>query len=170
MTHDREAMEGAYEQELFDGMVCRGSIVTVLIAGTLKMLISAPDCYAEHTSTLQPMWLWHHWCFIAGTLIALSLLGTNSHLLSIILAQFNNVWLLYCSFCRWQEVQSAAQNGEQWVGALMDPVEVDDWGKFKFILVRMRDRNGRQRQLVRGSNYASQAQLVEKLHRQVRGN
>jgi hypothetical protein len=34
--------------------------------------------------------------------------------------------------------------------------------------VRMRDRNGRQRQLVRGSNYASQAQLVERLHRQVR--
>jgi hypothetical protein len=53
------------------------------------------------------------------------------------------------------------------VGALLEAVEVDDWGKFKFVLVRVRDHCGRQKLLVRGSNYASEGKLVEALHRQV---
>jgi hypothetical protein len=60
------------------------------------------------------------------------------------------------------------QAGELWVGALLESAEVDDWGKYKFLLLRLRDRAGRQKLLVRGSNYASDAKIVEGLHRQVR--
>jgi hypothetical protein len=44
---------------------------------------------------------------------------------------------------------------------------VDDWGKFKWLLLRLRGRSGRQALLVRGANYASDAQLMEQTHRQV---
>jgi hypothetical protein len=60
------------------------------------------------------------------------------------------------------------QAGELWVGALLESAEVDDWGKYKFLLLRLRDRAGRQKLLVRGANYASDAKIVEGLHRQVR--
>jgi len=53
------------------------------------------------------------------------------------------------------------------VGALLETVEIDDWGKFKFVLVRVRDHTGRQKLLVRGHNYASEGKLMEALHRQV---
>lgn len=86
------------------------------------------------------------------------------------------LWSVWCScVCslvffqlsvRWREVQSA-QASELWVGALLESVEVDDWGKYKFLLLRIRDRAGRQKLLVRGANYASDAKLVEGLHRQV---
>jgi hypothetical protein len=66
---------------------------------------------------------------------------------------------------RWREAQAAA--GGLWAGALLDAVEIDDWGKFKFVLVRVRDRAGRQKMLVRGRNYASEGTLLEALHRQV---
>ncbi len=69
---------------------------------------------------------------------------------------------------RWREAQ-APPGGELWVGALLEAVEIDDWGKFKFVLVRVRDRGGRQKLLIRGGNYASEGALVEALHRQVRG-
>ncbi|KIZ02453.1 hypothetical protein MNEG_5504 [Monoraphidium neglectum] len=67
---------------------------------------------------------------------------------------------------RWREAQ-APQGGGLWVGALLEAVEVDDWGKFKFVLVRVRDRCGRQKLLVRGGNYASEGKLLERLHRQL---
>jgi hypothetical protein len=63
-------------------------------------------------------------------------------------------------------VQSV-QASELWVGALLESAEVDDWGKYKFLLLRLRDRAGRQKLLVRGANYASDAKIVEGLHRQV---
>lgn len=69
---------------------------------------------------------------------------------------------------RWREAQ-APKGGELWVGALLEAVEVDDWGKFKFVLVRLRDHTGKQKLLVRGSNYSSEGKLVEALHRQVSG-
>jgi hypothetical protein len=73
-------------------------------------------------------------------------------------------------YCRWARVQGASNNGEHpaWVGGLLQGVVVDDWGEFNFILVRVRGLGGRQRMLVRGGNYASRAQLVEALTRQVR--
>eukprot|EP00878_Enallax_costatus_P004817 GHUV01005069.1.p1 GENE.GHUV01005069.1~~GHUV01005069.1.p1 ORF type:complete len:604 (+),score=195.01 GHUV01005069.1:379-2190(+) len=67
---------------------------------------------------------------------------------------------------RWRELQ-APQASDLWVGALLESVEVDDWGKYKFLLLRIRDRAGRQKLLVRGANYASDARLVEGLHRQM---
>lgn len=67
---------------------------------------------------------------------------------------------------RWREVQSV-QAGELWVGALLESAEVDDWGSYKFLLLRLRDRAGRQKLLVRGANYASDAKIVEGLHRQM---
>lgn len=63
----------------------------------------------------------------------------------------------------------AGQACDLWVGALLESVEMDDWGKYKFLLLRIRDRAGRQKLLVRGANYASDAKLIEGLHRQVRG-
>lgn len=61
----------------------------------------------------------------------------------------------------------SVQASELWVGALLESVEVDDWGEYKFLLLRLRDRSGRQKLLVRGANYASDAKIVEGLHRQV---
>lgn len=63
---------------------------------------------------------------------------------------------------------SAVQGPALWVGALLEAVQVDPWGKFKFLLLRMKDRNGRQMLLVRGSNNANDAKIVEELHREVR--
>ncbi|KAF8060056.1 hypothetical protein HT031_004995 [Scenedesmus sp. PABB004] len=67
---------------------------------------------------------------------------------------------------RWREVH-AATSSELWVGALLESVQVDDWGSYKFLLLRLRDRAGRTKLLVRGANYASDAKLVEGLHRQM---
>lgn len=47
-------------------------------------------------------------------------------------------------------------------------VEVDDWGTFRFLLLRLRGRNDKQRVLLRGRNYCSEAQLVEDINRKVR--
>lgn len=69
---------------------------------------------------------------------------------------------------RWREAQAPA-GGDLWVGPLLDAVEVDDWGKFKFVLVRLRDHTGRQKLFVRGSNYASEGKLLEALHRKLMG-
>lgn len=75
---------------------------------------------------------------------------------------------MLCTMCRrWERVQGASSNGDAWVGGLLPGVVVDDWGEFNFILVRVRALGGRQRMLVRGGNYASRAQLVEALTRQV---
>lgn len=63
---------------------------------------------------------------------------------------------------------SAVQGPALWVGALLEAAQVDPWGKFKFLLLRMKDRNGRQMLLVRGSNNATDAKIVEELHREVR--
>lgn len=54
-----------------------------------------------------------------------------------------------------------------WVGALLEPVQVDSWGKFKFLLLRVRDRNGRQVLLVRGANNATEGAIIDALHKQV---
>lgn len=54
-----------------------------------------------------------------------------------------------------------------WVGALLEGVQVDPWGKFKFMLLRVKDRNGRQVLLVRGANNSSESKIVEELHKQV---
>lgn len=67
---------------------------------------------------------------------------------------------------RWREAE-APPGSELWVGALLESVEVDDWGKFKFVLVRVRDHAGRQKLIVRGRNYASEGKLLEALHRQL---
>jgi hypothetical protein len=53
------------------------------------------------------------------------------------------------------------------VGALLAAVQVDDWGRFRWLLLRLRGRCGRQTLLVRGANNAGDAQIVEQLHRQV---
>lgn len=54
-----------------------------------------------------------------------------------------------------------------WVGALLEGVQVDPWGKFKFMLLRVKDRNGRQVLLVRGANNSNESKIVEELHKQV---
>ena len=47
-------------------------------------------------------------------------------------------------------------------------VEIDDWGTFRFVAVKLRDaRANRQKILVRGRNGCSEANLVEELNRKV---
>lgn len=55
----------------------------------------------------------------------------------------------------------------QWVGQHLKPVEVEDWGQFKFLMLRLRDRADRQKLLIRGRNYASEGSLVEAVHREM---
>lgn len=65
---------------------------------------------------------------------------------------------------------SGKQGGKAtWVGAMVEGTQVPQWGKFKFLLLRMRDHDigGRSVTLVRGQNDASEARIVEELHKQV---
>lgn len=62
---------------------------------------------------------------------------------------------------------SSKQGSTMWVGALLEGVQVDPWGKFKFMLLRVKDRNGRQVLLVRGANNSNESKIVEELHKQV---
>lgn len=59
---------------------------------------------------------------------------------------------------RWQQL-SAIDPGDRWVGSYLDTAQVDDWGRFLFILVRVRDNRQRQALLVRGRNFTSQEEL-----------
>jgi len=65
---------------------------------------------------------------------------------------------------RWRE--SIAASGA-WIGNYMDTVEIDDWGTFRFLLLRLRGRDDKQRILLRGRNYCSEAQLIEDVNRKM---
>ncbi len=81
-------------------------------------------------------------------------------------------------------MQELLGGGSPWVGQFLPVVAVDEWGSFRFLLLRMRDsgaggggRGGgggllgggeRQRIVLRGRNCASESQLQEEVNREVR--
>jgi hypothetical protein len=69
---------------------------------------------------------------------------------------------------RWAGIEAAAgRDGEAWVGGYLEAAVVDDWGRFEFVLARVGAARGRHKLLVRGSNSANQAKLLEAINRQV---
>jgi hypothetical protein len=54
-----------------------------------------------------------------------------------------------------------------WVGDLLPVVEIDNWGKFRFVLVRVKDDSGRNKLILRGRNYAQEDALTSQLRQQV---
>ena len=66
--------------------------------------------------------------------------------------------------CRWE---GAAQQGAAWLGQFLDPVRIDTMGKFMFVLVRLDNRQGSSRLLVRGWQGCSQAVLMQGVEKEV---
>lgn len=66
--------------------------------------------------------------------------------------------------CRWE---GAAQQGTAWLGQALDPVRIDVLGKFTFVLVKVENRQGSSRLLVRGRPGCSQAALVQDVENEV---
>ena len=65
---------------------------------------------------------------------------------------------------RWE---GAAQQGTAWLGQALDPVRIDVLGKFTFVLVKVENRQGSSRLLVRGRQGCSQAALVQDVESEV---
>jgi hypothetical protein len=60
-------------------------------------------------------------------------------------------------------MQAQAQQGaDAWLGAFLTPVQVDEWGVFKFLLLRVScGTQQRQKLLLRGSNGSSEGAVME---------
>ena len=71
---------------------------------------------------------------------------------------------LLCLNFRWE---GAAQQGTAWLGQALDPVRIDVLGKFTFVLVKVENRQGSSRLLVRGRQGGSQAALVQDVEKEV---
>ena len=55
------------------------------------------------------------------------------------------------------------------MGSYLPAVEIDDWGTFKFVVARVCTNNGlKQRVMVRGRNYCTQAKILDDLTTKVR--
>lgn len=65
---------------------------------------------------------------------------------------------------RWE---GAAQQGTAWLGQALEPVRIDVHGKFTFVLVKVENRQGSSRLLVRGRQGCSQAALVQDVEKEV---
>jgi hypothetical protein len=64
---------------------------------------------------------------------------------------------------RWD---NATAKGEAWVGHFLPPVQMDTWGCFPFVLVRVDNRAGSSRLAVRGKNHTAE-QLLALANREV---
>ncbi|KAL6758339.1 hypothetical protein V8C86DRAFT_2600051 [Haematococcus lacustris] len=65
---------------------------------------------------------------------------------------------------RWRQSCGAADN---WIGTYLNTVEIDEWGVFKFLVLRVRGRHDRQRILLRGHNYCCEASLLEDVNQKM---
>ena len=70
----------------------------------------------------------------------------------------------YACVVRWE---GAAQCGTAWLGHALDPVRIEVAGKFTFVLVKMENRQGSSRLLVRGRYGCSQAVLMHDFDKEV---
>lgn len=74
-------------------------------------------------------------------------------------------WLKHSNVrLRWE---GAAQQGKAWLGQALDPVRIDTLGKFTFVLVKLENRQGSSRLLVRGWQGCSQAALMQAVEKEV---
>ncbi|GIL49609.1 hypothetical protein Vafri_5940 [Volvox africanus] len=69
-------------------------------------------------------------------------------------------------------VQQSIGKGLPWVGSYVPIVQIDEWGSFRFLMLKLRDqpaRGGteRQRILIRGHNYGSEGRLMEECNREI---
>ncbi|GFR49603.1 hypothetical protein Agub_g11673 [Astrephomene gubernaculifera] len=80
---------------------------------------------------------------------------------------------LECELQADRRVQESLAQGPPWVGHLIPVVQIDEWGSFRFLMLKLQDRSGRaagserQRILIRGHNYCSEGQLVEECNREI---
>eukprot|EP00195_Chlamydomonas_chlamydogama_P003391 CAMPEP_0202914298 /NCGR_PEP_ID=MMETSP1392-20130828/62740_1 /ASSEMBLY_ACC=CAM_ASM_000868 /TAXON_ID=225041 /ORGANISM="Chlamydomonas chlamydogama, Strain SAG 11-48b" /LENGTH=503 /DNA_ID=CAMNT_0049605899 /DNA_START=304 /DNA_END=1814 /DNA_ORIENTATION=- len=66
---------------------------------------------------------------------------------------------------RWKE--SFTSNNDRWVGNLLETVQIDEWGSFRFLVVKVVGREGKQRILIRGQNCCTEAAIMETLNRKM---
>ena len=66
---------------------------------------------------------------------------------------------------RWNRAMTGADNtnGEAWVSPSIPSIDVDDWGTFKFVVVRMSDQAGHERLVVHGKNGCVEAAIVDQI-------
>ncbi|KAL0055986.1 hypothetical protein WJX82_006406 [Trebouxia sp. C0006] len=66
-----------------------------------------------------------------------------------------------------QRWEGAAQRGTAWLGQALDPVRIEVQGKFTFVLVKVENRQGSSRLLVRGRQGCSQAALMQDVEKEM---
>ena len=69
------------------------------------------------------------------------------------------------SCCRWGNTKLS---GMSWAGQYVTAVQIDSYGQFPFVLMKISDRTSAHRLLVRGKNGATEAQLVQAVMSEVR--
>ncbi len=78
-----------------------------------------------------------------------------------------------------RRVQESLAQGPPGVGHYIPVVQIDEWGSFRFLMLKLRDQSmargttvgaERQRILIRGHNYGSEGQLMEECNREVGGH
>ena len=66
--------------------------------------------------------------------------------------------------CRWDTASNA---GISWAGQDIPAVQIDKFGKFQYILVRLSDRIAGTKLIVRGKNGRTESQLVSAVSKEV---
>ncbi|KAG2492790.1 hypothetical protein HYH03_008950 [Edaphochlamys debaryana] len=92
---------------------------------------------------------------------------------------------LECELNAERRVQESLAPGPPWVGHHIPVVQIDEWGSFRFLMLKLRDQSGsrgaaaggiggatlrgaeRQRIVIRGHNYGSEGQLMEEANREI---
>ncbi|GLC68199.1 hypothetical protein PLESTF_000659300 [Pleodorina starrii] len=81
-----------------------------------------------------------------------------------------------CELQAERRVQESLGQGPPWVGQLIPIVQIDEWGSFRFLMLKLRDQGARggvpgsserQRIVIRGHNYGSEGQLMEECNREI---
>lgn len=67
-------------------------------------------------------------------------------------------------WCRWDTASHAGMN---WAGQELPAVQIDKFGRFPFVLVKLSDRLAGSKLLVRGKNGRSEMQLVSTVTKEV---
>ncbi|GLI64641.1 hypothetical protein VaNZ11_007953 [Volvox africanus] len=79
---------------------------------------------------------------------------------------------LDCELRAERRVQESLGQGLPWVGNYIPIVQIDEWGSFRFLMLKLRDQSARggaerQRILIRGHNYGSEGRLMEECNREI---
>ncbi|EFJ43167.1 hypothetical protein VOLCADRAFT_119187 [Volvox carteri f. nagariensis] len=83
---------------------------------------------------------------------------------------------LDCELQADRRVQESLGQGPPWLGHFIPLVQIDEWGSFRFLMLKLRDQSARgggapgserQRILIRGHNYGTEGQLMEECNREI---